>query len=544
MFKRINPTFLLFIIFILYLIFTPFFSQAQFNFRGKLSINPNTSLTYNLCSNGIKDKYEENIDCGGNCMPCCQTKAFSLSKKFIKIDCKTTVSIQPKVDRPTLIPSSSITTSQYQCPEGKIRIQNNDGSYTCHTNTKTNQDLCKSCESGQAPDGYYCWDINGQKDVSHCASAYQAIHIVCSDNGNVSATELDCDDGFKCLGGFCRYDADEINNNSALPPGVTITYSNEPLDTSLPPVGDTDTAETTDTNSTTSPNPPEENEGCTDPDGDSTTEQTSVIGINPYTDELITLTDKCTTVQTVQEAICLTNEYIGAKIINCANDQHCENGHCIDEPPTQLPCEDPDESSTSTRTASHGLNPYTGFAERQTDYCENTETVIEAICSPEGNLSRVSIDCAADQHCNSGRCIDGPVPVIPCTDPDGASISTKTIARGSTQIGGMQTTRSDYCRDSNTVNEAICNADGFLKHISINCNDNEFCENGQCIEIQIELSCNCSEYNGVVIDSQCREHPNLCDGNTAIEYECSPRGEFQIKNKNRCPTSCHAGFCN
>jgi cysteine-rich repeat protein len=121
----------------------------------------------------------------------------------------------------------------------------------------------------------------------------------------------------------------------------------------------------------------------------------------------------------------------------------------------------------------------------QTDYCSNSNYLIENYCSA-GGISATTVDCA---YSYNGTCVDGAcVQTVPCTDSDGGkSYYVRGLIQGMTPAGYF-TNSTDYCVDSSILEEYYC-YNNLVYDYRYTCPYG--CNNGVCTSAQIRETDTC-----------------------------------------------------
>jgi len=158
----------------------------------------------------------------------------------------------------------------------------------------------------------------------------------------------------------------------------------------------------------------------------------------------------------------------------------CQDGACI----YTYNCTDSDDGLNIVERGTT-----VNFTDSETDYCSDTDTLIEYTCGVMGHIDYNPITCPApNSTCYLGECVG-------CTDSDGGQVFH---VKGSTSNGTFF--GNDYCLDSDTVMEYYCVGE----HVGWMPEDctapNSTCFDGECIKAEECGNDYCGENTTVTID--------------------------------------------
>jgi len=174
-------------------------------------------------------------------------------------------------------------------------------------------------------------------------------------------------------------------------------------------------------------------------------------------------TDTCEDENTLIEYYC-KNGAITSETVDCPSNQHCIDGACV-----EFECEDSDDGQDTSEAGTVTKGEVT-----QEDACYDPDTVKEYYCEA-GIVKSKNIDCAADEHCVEGACVEKAT----CEDSDGQdkfTVGTTTFE---------EETYRDSCYSSATVVEYYCDGDE-VKTKTLVCGIGYECLAGKCIEVECE----------------------------------------------------------
>jgi hypothetical protein len=221
------------------------------------------------------------------------------------------------------------------------------------------------------------------------------------------------------------------------------------------------------------------------------------------------------------------------KSVDCGSDEYCSNGACIQK------CYDED-GGRNYNDASY-VDVASG---RFSDYCSDTDNLVEYYCSGEDVFSR-STSCP--DYCYEGRCLSGSD--IDCKEYSGGSIvklifDKETLAQ-----------YNDTCLDHRVMRDYLCISDE-VEYFNERCDDGELCYQGDCLLITSKACYDLDtgeKENGIyeasmVIltdnDSIDETKDDYCmDSTTVFEYTCDgTRSDLETYD---CPTDyrCDDGAC-
>jgi hypothetical protein len=204
---------------------------------------------------------------------------------------------------------------------------------------------------------------------------------------------------------------------------------------------------------------------CTDSDGGiNYTVQGTTTGLNPSSNQTVTVSDVCTLggslTGTCSSGNCLLAEYycngnyINGTTYSCPNG--CSIGACVTTSPRV--CTDSDNGTNYNikgTTTGYGTD---GNLKTVTDYCMNINAggpgpyVNEFICQPNGDVNDIAYNCP--NGCSEGACINQTTQT--CTDSDGG----KDYYVKGTTTGIIRCTDQAQCMTPQTVSD-LCGSDGF-----------------------------------------------------------------------------------
>ena len=224
---------------------------------------------------------------------------------------------------------------------------------------------------------------------------------------------------------------------------------------------------------------------CTETDGGRVTEtKGTTSGKYGVVSGITTKTDYCNSYDgTLVEYFCSSTSSMQFNSITCPG--VCEDGACIEQNlEEEYPCLDPDggkdyyEKGTVTE---RGL---------YTDFCEDNDYLREYFCSTSDITSHDpiteepiiihadSIRYGCPNGCADGACIEAEA--IPCIDPDGIDLETKTTTTGKYGVVPGTSVMTDYCIGTGQIVEYHCIGD-YMQFHSYDCPSGSSCSDGACI---------------------------------------------------------------
>ncbi len=208
--------------------------------------------------------------------------------------------------------------------------------------------------------------------------------------------------------------------------------------------------------------------------------------------------------------------------VNIAHD-----GPCTSPPSTE--CSDGD-GGKDIFVAGSVLGPDGAYKD---DFCKDKNTVVEYYCDG-GVISSMELPCPIGYLCTNGLC-----DIAPCDDSDDG---IKPGEKGTTSSGTEEET--DTCEDETTLIEYYCKA-GAIESETIDCQANEKCVDGACVEHECEDSDEGQDTSqaGTVTKGDVIQEDACYDPNTVKEYYCEAG---LVKSKNiDCGTDehCVEGAC-
>lgn len=176
--------------------------------------------------------------------------------------------------------------------------------------------------------------------------------------------------------------------------------------------------------------------------------------------------DTCLDEGTVKEYYC--DGGISEEEISCSSTQECKNGRCVEV----AQCSDSDQGIDEyiKGTVTYGTAVYT-------DSCLSYNVVYEYYCEG-GEAKQKQIVCPEGMDCEDGYCVEGPE--RECEDTDGGK-STHRKGTITYWIGDAIFEETDKCYGQDSVLEVWCTADGGKGFGIIECDSDEWCEDGECI---------------------------------------------------------------
>lgn len=180
----------------------------------------------------------------------------------------------------------------------------------------------------------------------------------------------------------------------------------------------------------------------------------------------VTYTDTCIDGSTLREFYC--DNGLAEKNVACGAGQKCENGRCVGVPV----CTDSDggQNMYSTGTVSYDGQAYE-------DSCLSYNVVYEYYCE-DGAMAVKQMICQEGEDCENGRCVEAPL--RECRDTDGGK-STHEKGTITYWIGDERYTETDKCYDQDSVLELWCTEEGGKGLGIIECDSDEWCEDGECV---------------------------------------------------------------
>ena len=175
--------------------------------------------------------------------------------------------------------------------------------------------------------------------------------------------------------------------------------------------------------------------------------------------------DNCTTNKVLKEYSCGTIGYKDEESYTCPNG--CSNGACIKSAVATQECTDTDFKDYFKK----GTVSYKGSS--STDYCKDTNNVIEYTCTTVG------IKAEEQKYC-SGGCVDGACVNIEATQTESCSDSDAGAGQEFTKgiVKDPKGTIEDSCLNSYTVKEWKCSSVGFRTSTNVECKNG--CLDGAC----------------------------------------------------------------
>jgi len=168
--------------------------------------------------------------------------------------------------------------------------------------------------------------------------------------------------------------------------------------------------------------------------------------------------DVCNDYTSVREYSC-EGLNLKTELISCPSGYHCSGGDCY----SNVACEDtdggPDRYEKGTLTV--------GNIQR-TDFCSNSETLVEFSCSGTDSYTQESYVCPSGYGCSNGRCVS-----VSCDDSDGSDIYTKGT------VSDSNDDYTDYCSGGKVV-EYTCSGN-YAASNSYSCPSGYYCSDGHCI---------------------------------------------------------------
>ncbi|MBD3398023.1 hypothetical protein GF412_02510 [Candidatus Micrarchaeota archaeon] len=200
---------------------------------------------------------------------------------------------------------------------------------------------------------------------------------------------------------------------------------------------------------------------CYDSDGGKDTSKTGTVS---YGNE--EYTDSCIDGETVKEYYC--GEGALHEEIGCGPAEECINGRCVGV----AQCSDSDGGINEfiKGTATYGSATYA-------DSCLSYNVVYEYYCKG-GELAHEQVVCPEGMDCENGYCVEGPE--RECRETDGGKdrYEEGTITYW---VGDTQYSETDKCYDQDSVLETWCTEEGGKGFGIIECDSDEWCEDGECV---------------------------------------------------------------
>jgi cysteine-rich repeat protein len=197
--------------------------------------------------------------------------------------------------------------------------------------------------------------------------------------------------------------------------------------------------------------------------------------------------------------------------------------------------------------------------------CETETSVRYIICGGDGDVTVNVVDCADEDSCDLGACVDLFDPVDPfCIDTDPVSdLYTRGTVVGANSDGSSYS-YADTCTATRRVYERICNEDGTSGSVFIDCPEGELCNEGVCTSETCEHTCTDTDpgndiyFRGSAIGNNevcgsysyadtCtltgRVHERICnaDGTDGSVFIDCPEGE--VCNDGVCRSACARTSC-
>ena len=236
-------------------------------------------------------------------------------------------------------------------------------------------------------------------------------------------------------------------------------------------------------------------------------------------------TDYCID-NSVVEYYCANNE-INSIVSGCPDDYSCSDGACV-----LTVCEDTEDGRDVSVAGT-----VTKDNKSYTDYCFDSEQVVEYYCKDDGEVASTYISCSSGYVCSGGVCTAS----TGCIDSDlGQEKYTKgTISKGTTSY-------EDYCFDGDTVKEYYCSG-GEIYWNYLDCLSGYGCSNGRCVYTGLE--CDDTDdgqdrYEKGTVTGDGDTYTDYClDDDTVREYYCS--GDEVSYKSLGCPSGyeCSDGKC-
>ena len=204
--------------------------------------------------------------------------------------------------------------------------------------------------------------------------------------------------------------------------------------------------------------------GCFDTDGGAVA---SMMGTVSY-DETEYM-DVCLNEHQLKEYACEEGA-VAEEVIECGSTETCSGGKCVAIPQ----CSDSDggDEAFVKGTTTYGSTVYE-------DYCLSYNVVYEYYCE-DGALKQKQIVCPDGMDCENGYCVEY-LEERECEDTDGGK-STHEKGTITYWIGDAIFEETDKCYDDESVLEVWCTEDGGKGFGIIECDSDEWCEDGECTD--------------------------------------------------------------
>lgn len=179
--------------------------------------------------------------------------------------------------------------------------------------------------------------------------------------------------------------------------------------------------------------------------------------------------------------------------------------------------------------------------QRFEDECLSTLSLSDVYCGPIGYKAISTYSC--DFGCKDGQCMPGDESLLNCIDSDYDDYYNKGT------VTYMNETKTDYCKNGNTLIEHKCSLVELPIESEKYCSDG--CEDGACILKEKEEDTSCtdtdfgpeSEYvKGNVTDPKGTIEDECLNSNTVKEYRCNSIG-YRAYTNIACPNGCVDGAC-
>ncbi len=204
--------------------------------------------------------------------------------------------------------------------------------------------------------------------------------------------------------------------------------------------------------------------GCFDTDGGAIA---SIMGTVSYDTE--EYTDVCLNEHQLKEYTCGESGIV-EEVIECGSNEKCSGGKCVGLPQ----CSDSDggEEIFVKGTTTYGSTVYE-------DYCLSYNVIYEYYCE-DGVLNQKQVMCPDGMDCENGYCVEFEEERV-CEDTDGGK-STHRKGTITYWVGNVEYSETDKCYDQYSVLEVWCTEDGGKGFGIIECEGDEWCEDGECTD--------------------------------------------------------------
>jgi|GEM_PF-2359356 len=249
--------------------------------------------------------------------------------------------------------------------------------------------------------------------------------------------------------------------------------------------------------------------------------------VGNVTKAAIIYTDYCYDSDSVKEYYCSSDE-VYYDTIECPSGYRCDEGKCK----VTSMC---DESDDGDDEYEKGTTTYEGS---YTDYCYDSETVLEYFCDGDYSVDHDEIDCSSGYECEDGQC----VPSDECDETDDGE---DEYEKGTTTYNGES--QSDSCYDGNTVLEYFCDGSHSMDDTTIDCLEDYVCVDGECVEVSCTDSDDGEDYGtaGTVTYSEGDDDEtysdDCLDDYILNEWYCD--GYYPMNVTYNCSSGCSADAC-